>query len=113
MSRRYRTRRGHFVGDLAQDLGKHALHAGAGAFKKTVTPDFIAKLATKGVNKLTDIIGRKIRGKGGPRYRTKRGRGGARWTGRRSQRRGGLAVPWTDWDRGIRRRRDGTPYYIT
>ena len=45
-------------GNMAQDLGKHALMAGAGAFKNTVTPDFVTKLVTKGVNAATNAIAR-------------------------------------------------------
>ena len=70
-------------GNMAQDLGRHALMAGAGAFKNTVTPDFVTKLVTKGVNAATNAIARRFGGSGGG---ARRGRGF--YIGRRMQRRG-------------------------
>ena len=80
MPRRYVGRRGGFLGAMAQDLGTHAMRSGAQAFKDTVTPAFVTKLVTKGVNMASNAIARKFGGQ-------RRGKG-IRYVGRRMQRTG-------------------------
>ena len=74
---------------MAQDLGTHALRSGAQAFKDTVTPAFVTKLVSKGVNMASNAIARKFGGQ-------RRGKG-IRYVGRRMQRTGrrGQMLPLT------------------
>ena len=68
------------------DMAQHLLKSGGQAFKNTVTPQYVSKLAGKLVDKASGGIGRLFsRGKG-PRFRTRRGTS-TRYVGRRLQRR--------------------------